>query len=85
MAASARPLKAELEAGGLGIGMGLAYTPGATRGEVIEMFRLAAERRVPVFVHVRSTGPEEPGSSVESVSEVIGAAAVTGAASTSST
>ena len=73
-------LKAELEAGGLGIGMGLAYTPGATRGEVIEMFRLAAERRVPVFVHVRSTGPKEPGSSVESVSEVIGAAAVTGAA-----
>src|SRR5262245_14924722 len=41
-------LGAELDAGGLGIGMGLAYTPGATRGEVIEMFRLAAERRVPV-------------------------------------
>jgi len=72
-------LGAELDAGGLGIGMGLAYTPGATRGEVIEMFRLAAERRVPVFTHVRSTGPKEPGSSIESVSEVIGAAAVTGA------
>ena len=72
-------LAAELDAGGLGIGMGLAYTPGATRGEVIEMFRLAAERRVPVFTHVRSTGPREPGSSIESVSEVIGAAAVTGA------
>ncbi len=73
-------LRAELDAGGLGIGMGLAYTPGATRAEVIEMFRLAAERRVPVFVHVRSTGPREPGSGIESVAEVIGAAAVSGAA-----
>jgi N-acyl-D-aspartate/D-glutamate deacylase len=73
-------LRGELDAGGLGIGMGLAYTPGATRGEVIEMFRLAAERRVPVFVHVRSTGPREPGSGIESVAEVIGAAAVSGAA-----
>jgi len=73
-------LGAEMDAGGLGIGMGLAYTPGATRGEVIEMFRLAAERRVPVFTHVRSTGPREPGSSIESVAEVIAAAAVTGSA-----
>ena len=60
--------------------MGIAYTPGATRFEVIETFRLAAERRVPVFTHVRSTGRIEPGSSVEAISEVIAAAAVTGAA-----
>lgn len=73
-------LRAELDAGGLGIGMGLAYTPGATRAEVIEMFRLAAERRVPVYVHVRSTGPSEPGSGVESMAEVIAASAVTGGA-----
>ncbi|HEY7514218.1 MAG TPA: amidohydrolase family protein, partial [Vicinamibacteria bacterium] len=71
---------AEIDAGGLGIGMGLAYTPGATRAEVVEMFRLAAERRVPVFVHVRSTGSREPGSSIESMGEVIAASAVTGAA-----
>ena len=68
-----------LDAGALGIGMGIAYTPGATRFEVIETFRLAAERRVPVFTHVRSTGRIEPGSSVEAISEVIAAAAVTGA------
>jgi N-acyl-D-aspartate/D-glutamate deacylase len=73
-------LRAKLDAGGLGIGMGLAYTPGATRAEVIEMFRLAAERRVPVFVHVRSTGPKEPGSAIESMAEVIAASAVTGGA-----
>jgi N-acyl-D-aspartate/D-glutamate deacylase len=71
-------LRSELDAGGLGIGMGLAYTPGATRAEVIEMFRLAAERQVPVFVHVRSTGRKEPGSSIESMGEVIAASAVTG-------
>src|SRR2546427_3242070 len=69
-----------LDAGALGIGMGIAYTPGATRFEVIETFRLAAERRVPVFTHVRSTGRIEPGSSVEAISEVIAAAAVTGGA-----
>jgi len=72
-------LRAELDAGALGVGMGIQYTPGATRLEVIRMFRLAAERRVPVFTHVRSFGRLEPGSSIEAVSEVIGAAAVSGA------
>jgi len=72
-------LRQELDAGALGIGMGIQYTPGATRLEVIQMFRLAAERRVPVFTHVRSFGRLEPGSSIEAVSEVIGAAAITGA------
>ena len=72
-------LRHEIDAGALGIGMGIQYTPGATRLEVIRTFRLAAERRVPVFTHVRSAGRLEPGSSIESVSEVIGAATVTGA------
>jgi N-acyl-D-aspartate/D-glutamate deacylase len=72
-------LRAELDAGGLAIGMGIQYTPGATRLEVIDMFRLAAERRLPVYTHVRSAGRIEPGSSIESISEVIGAAAITGA------
>ena len=72
-------LRAELDAGALAIGMGIQYTPGATHHEVIEIFRLAAERGVPVYVHMRSAGRVEPGSSIESVSEVIGAAAITGA------
>jgi N-acyl-D-aspartate/D-glutamate deacylase len=74
-----RRLREELDAGGLGIGMGIQYTPGATRLEVIDMFRLAAERKLPVYTHVRSSGRLEPGSSVESISEVIGAAAISGA------
>jgi N-acyl-D-aspartate/D-glutamate deacylase len=72
-------LRRELDAGALGVGMGIQYTPGATRWEVIEMFRLAAEHNMTVYTHVRSSGKLEPGSSIESVGEVIGAAAVTGA------
>jgi len=72
-------LRSELDAGGLAIGMGIQYTPGATRLEVIDMFRLAAERRVPVYTHMRSAGRVEPGSAIEAVSEVIGAAAISGA------
>jgi N-acyl-D-aspartate/D-glutamate deacylase len=73
-------LRAELDAGGLAVGMGIQYTPGATRLEVIDMFRLAAGRKVPVYTHVRSASYVDPGSSIESVSEVIGASAITGAA-----
>lgn len=72
-------LRTQLDVGALGIGMGIQYTPGATRWEVTEVFRVAAERHVPIFVHVRSVGRIEPGSSVEAVEEVIAAAAVTGA------
>ena len=48
-------LGTELDAGALAVGMGIEYTPGATRLEVIDMFRLAAERGVPVFTHARSS------------------------------
>jgi N-acyl-D-aspartate/D-glutamate deacylase len=72
-------LNQELDAGALGIGMGIQYAPGATRLEVIDTFRVAAARRVPVFTHVRSFGRLEPGSSIEAISEVIGAAAISGA------
>ena len=72
-------LRAELDAGGLAVGIGIEYTPGATRLEVIDMFRLAAERRVPVYTHARSSGRFEPGPTVQQISEVIGAAAITGA------
>jgi N-acyl-D-aspartate/D-glutamate deacylase len=74
-----RRLRAGLSQGALGVGMGLQYTPAATRWEVLETFRVAAEAGAPVFVHVRAFGVGEPGSSVESFLEVIGAAAITGA------
>ena len=74
-----RQIEAGLAAGALGVGMGLEYTPAATRHEVLEVFRAAARYRVPVFVHTRATGISEPGSSIESYLEVIGASAITGA------
>ena len=72
-------LRSELDAGGLAVGMGIAYVPGATRLEVLDIFRLAASRSVPVYTHVRSVGRVEPGSSIEAVNEVIGDAAISGA------
>ncbi len=72
-------LRDELDAGALGIGMGIEYTPGATRLEVITVFHVAADRKLPVYTHMRSAGRVEPGSAIESVEEVIGAAAITGA------
>jgi N-acyl-D-aspartate/D-glutamate deacylase len=72
-------LRAQLDVGGLGIGMGIEYAPGATRLEVIDIFRLAAERNLPVYTHMRSAGRVEPGSAIQSVEEVIGASAISGA------
>ena len=74
-----RQIEMGLAAGGLGVGMGLQYTPAATKYEVLEAFRSAARFRAPVFVHTRSWGAKDPGSSVESYLEVIGASAITGA------
>lgn len=73
-------LRDQIDAGALGIGMGIEYTPGATRLEVIDVFRVAAARKLPVYTHMRSAGRVEPGSAIQSTEEVIGAAAITGAA-----
>jgi dihydroorotase len=67
-----------LDEGALGIGMGIAYEPLAARAEVLEIFRVAAERKTPVYVHMRNGGPVEPGV-VDALQEVIADAAATGA------
>lgn len=72
-------LNSEIDAGALGVGMGIEYAPGSTRLEVIDVFRLAAGRKVPVYTHMRSAGRVEPGSAIQSTEEVIGAAAISGA------
>ncbi|MEZ4585239.1 MAG: amidohydrolase family protein [Gemmatimonadales bacterium] len=68
-----------LRAGALGIGYGIQYMPGATRGEIVRMFQVAAEFGVTNFVHDRFASVKEPGSSVEAVQELIAASAVSGA------
>jgi len=72
-------LRSEIDAGALGVGMGIEYAPGSTRLEVIDIFRLAAEQKMPVYTHMRSAGRVEPGSAIQSTEEVIGAAAISGA------
>ena len=67
-----------LDEGALGIGLGIAYLPHESRAEVLGLFRLAAVRKVPLFVHMRNSGPEEPGV-VDALQEVIADAAATGA------
>src|ERR1022692_2721401 len=67
-----------LDDGALGIGMGIAYVPLATRAEILELFVLAAERKTAVYVHIRNGGPVEPGV-IDALQEVIADAAAAGA------
>jgi dihydroorotase len=71
-------LRRGLDEGALGIGMGIAYEPLATRDEVFDVFRLAAERRATIFVHLRSGGPVEPGA-IDSLQEALADVAASGA------
>jgi N-acyl-D-aspartate/D-glutamate deacylase len=63
----------DLDEGGLGMGMGITYTPTATPDEILSLFSLAAKFKRPVFVHMRG------GNVVASLQEVITDAAVSGA------
>lgn len=63
-----------LRRGGLGVGMGIAYTPTATPEEILDLFFLAARFQRPVFVHLRSGGDV-----VASLQEVLADSAVSGA------
>ncbi len=67
-----------LSQGALGIGMGIAYFPKSSREEIYDLFTLAAERKTPIYVHMRNPGPIEPGV-IDSLQEMIGNAAATGA------
>src|SRR5580658_8707888 len=63
----------------LGIGLGIAYVPSATHPEILDLIRIAADRKTTVFVQMRSPGAVEPGSVTESLQEMIADAAITGA------
>ena len=63
----------------LAVGFGLDYTRGASRWEVIEMFKVAAEYGASCHVHLRGKGHKEPSNSIEALEEVLAVAAVTGA------
>jgi dihydroorotase len=67
-----------LSQGGIGAGLGLQYTPAASRQEVLEIFRIASRHRAPVFVHLRYLGTGKPGAA-EGLDEVVRAASASGA------
>jgi N-acyl-D-aspartate/D-glutamate deacylase len=66
-----------LDDGAIGIGFGIAYVPTAGREEILRLFQLAAERRVPVFVHMR--GSIDSDGAIPALQEIIADAAATGA------
>jgi N-acyl-D-aspartate/D-glutamate deacylase len=68
-----------IEDGAIGIGFCVEYVPGTSQAEVLELFRLAAEMRVPCHLHIRYVGPIPPKNDLTAIQEVIADAAVTGA------
>jgi N-acyl-D-aspartate/D-glutamate deacylase len=66
-------VRAGLQQGGLGVGMGIAYLPTASPAEILDVFYLAASFHRPVFVHMRS------GDIVTELQEVIADSAASGA------
>ena len=74
-------LEAGLKQGAPAVGFGVAYTHAATYGEIIDMFRIAAKYGATCHVHMRGTS-SAAGSNADrelGLSEVIAAAAITGA------
>jgi N-acyl-D-aspartate/D-glutamate deacylase len=63
-----------LAEGGLGMGLGIAYTPKADADEILSLFYLAAKFKRPVFVHMRDAG-----NVIVALQEVITDAAASGA------
>ena len=68
-----------IQDGAMGIGFGINYTPGASYEEIVDMFQVAADHDVPAHVHSRYKGSVFPGTILQSMEEIIAAAAITGA------
>ncbi|HTM53893.1 MAG TPA: amidohydrolase family protein [Pirellulales bacterium] len=74
-----RHVEAGLQRGAVAVGLGIQYTPGASRSEILEMFRAAAKYEAACHVHIRHAGEKEPQSGMAALEEVVAAAAITGA------
>lgn len=72
--ALARRIERGLDHGALAVGFGLAYTPGATKEEIVEMFRIATRYGASCHVHMRTDL-----TTLSNLDEVISAAQETGA------
>lgn len=74
-----RRIELGLKQGAVAVGFGIAYTPAASRWEILEVFRVASRFDAPCHVHMRFAGDKEPQNSEQALEEVIAAAAITGA------
>ena len=72
-------LRMGLQEGALGLGYGIAYTPGATQQEIYETMKVAPELGVPVFVHMREGNEFPLDEPLGAVQEMLANAAATGA------
>lgn len=68
-----------LDEGGLGIGILVGYAPGSGQKEFFDLHTIAARNGVPTFTHARYLSMLEPASSFEGMTEIVAAAAGTGA------
>jgi dihydroorotase-like cyclic amidohydrolase len=72
-------LRADLEAGALGVGVLAGYAPLLDPSELLDVARLAAEFGVPVFTHARALIEVDPDVPVDGAEELVRAAGETGA------
>ena len=79
LVALAATIEQGLDAGGLGIGFEVNESPGASREELLMLFKLAARNGVPIYAHLRLMGVDPINGSLAGVQEVLANAAVTGA------
>ncbi len=80
IAQMAAHLERNLKAGAVAVGMAIEYCPGASREEVLEMFRLAAKYGASVHVHLRYGNMQPPGTAMEGLQDVLDYASQTKAA-----
>jgi dihydroorotase len=71
LAQIAERIEAGLKQGALAVGMGINYTAAATRGEVLNVFRVAARYGAPVHVHLRYAGDKPPETGRAALEEVL--------------
>ena len=74
-----RRIEDGLARGAVGVGFGLAYTPAASRWEILQVFRLAARHDATGFVHIRGASSAGSADREEGLLEVIAHSAVSGA------
>jgi len=79
LAAITRVIEAGIDAGAIGVGFEVNESPGASREEILELFRIAARKRVAIYAHPRLMGVDPITGSMAGAQEILANAAATGA------